>query len=267
MKKLYFSLGLALASFVSNAQTTLSTAVDFTVTDVDGNTHNLFDYLDAGKHVVIDFFFTTCGPCQEYAPEVNQAYEDFGCNTGDVIFIGMDTGDDTQAVQNFDQTYGAHYPAISGTDGGGNAVCSNYGISAYPTVILIAPNRDIISQDIWPPTTSAITSLLNNNGVQTASCASTSIDDNVTAAITSTYPNPASDMINVSFSLEEASDVQFEIYDVLGQVVVSTNVSQFNAGKNQLTIDTSMLSAGNYFIRITANGNTYAPQKLMIVNQ
>ena len=33
------------------AQTSLTTAVDFTVTDVHGNTHNLFTYLDDGTEI------------------------------------------------------------------------------------------------------------------------------------------------------------------------------------------------------------------------
>ena len=30
---------------------------DFTTTDLDGNKHNLYTYLDAGKHVVVTFLF------------------------------------------------------------------------------------------------------------------------------------------------------------------------------------------------------------------
>ncbi len=32
---------------------------DFTITDSDGVTHNLYDELDAGNTVLIDLFFTT----------------------------------------------------------------------------------------------------------------------------------------------------------------------------------------------------------------
>ena len=32
---------------------------DFTITDSDGNTWNLYDELDAGKTVFLDLFFTT----------------------------------------------------------------------------------------------------------------------------------------------------------------------------------------------------------------
>ena len=41
------------------AQTTLDTAVNFSVKDVMGNTHELFDILEEDKIVVIDFFSAT----------------------------------------------------------------------------------------------------------------------------------------------------------------------------------------------------------------
>lgn len=43
----------------SSAQTNLTQAVDFTVTDTEGHTWNLFDELADGKYVLVDFFFTT----------------------------------------------------------------------------------------------------------------------------------------------------------------------------------------------------------------
>jgi len=44
----------------SQAQISLTEAVDFTVTDVEGVTWNLFDVLDnQGKYVVIDFWYST----------------------------------------------------------------------------------------------------------------------------------------------------------------------------------------------------------------
>jgi hypothetical protein len=34
-------------------------AEDFTITDIDGVEHNLFNYLDQGKYVYLDFYLTT----------------------------------------------------------------------------------------------------------------------------------------------------------------------------------------------------------------
>ena len=58
MKKILLFVGLFMAT-IGYSQTNLTTAVDFTVTDFNGNEFNLFEILDGGQHVVIDFFGTT----------------------------------------------------------------------------------------------------------------------------------------------------------------------------------------------------------------
>ena len=57
MRKILLFVGLLIAT-ISYSQTPLTTAVDFTGTDFNGNEFNLFEILDAGQHVVIDFFGT-----------------------------------------------------------------------------------------------------------------------------------------------------------------------------------------------------------------
>ena len=74
MKKfLSFAFALLLSIGVS-AQTTLTEAVNFTSTAHNGEEIDLFEILDGGQYVLIDFFFSTCGPCKEYAPRIVDAY-------------------------------------------------------------------------------------------------------------------------------------------------------------------------------------------------
>jgi PKD repeat protein len=157
MKRYLFLICFVLSLQSGIGQTPLTTAVDFTAPDIHGNTHNLFSYLDAGKYVVLDFYFTTCPSCQGATPTINQTYIDFGCNTGNVIVIGINTGNTPAQVALYETTYGATYPSIAGTDGG-TIITDNYQVGAFPTIILIAPNRDIVEQDIWPvdPLTSVV---------------------------------------------------------------------------------------------------------------
>jgi PKD repeat protein len=112
---------------------------------------------------------------------LSEAYELFGCNTADLFVISVNDGDtDAECIQ-FDQTYGIEFPCISGVEGGGTAINNTYGINAYPTYILIAPNHDIVEQDMWP--ISSVQTFINyfqSNGLQQSECGGT-----LTAAFTS----------------------------------------------------------------------------------
>jgi hypothetical protein len=58
MKKLLFAIIGSFITLSINAQTLLDTALNFSVKDTYGNTLMLYDILDEGKIVVIDFFST-----------------------------------------------------------------------------------------------------------------------------------------------------------------------------------------------------------------
>ena len=50
-------------------------APNLELTDLNGVTHNLYDYLDEGKSVLLDFFIVNCTPCQEGAGYLDAFYE------------------------------------------------------------------------------------------------------------------------------------------------------------------------------------------------
>ena len=59
MRKFTLMVALFFATVFAFSQTSLSEAVDFTGTDIYGEEFNLFEILDGGQYVVIDFFQTT----------------------------------------------------------------------------------------------------------------------------------------------------------------------------------------------------------------
>ena len=183
MKKL-FTLILALAfGFGLKAQCPLTQAVDFTATDVHGTEVHLFDILDGGQYVLIDFFFTTCGPCQQATPKVVESYYSMGCNMHDVFYMEIATGDSDAACLNWVNTYGVEYPTISG-QAGGTGICSQYGIGQYPTVILIMPDHQIVIQDLWPINNAqTVINQLEAHGLQQHDCNAPSYDPQVSITI------------------------------------------------------------------------------------
>ena len=245
----------------AKAQTTLTTASDFTATDTDGNSFNLFSVLNSGKYVCLDFFFTTCGPCQQTCPFFKETFTNYGCNTQDIVFLSIDNGNTDAEVDAYEVTFlggNAGYSAISGTQGGGNTICSAYGIGAFPTYILIAPNKQIIETDMWPITNAAsFDTFINAHSLVQKSCLSASIEEVAAPVSISFYPNPAINNVIIKTSNNEKMN-NVKIYDVLGKLLIN----QFINNEERYGLNVSELEKGIYYLEITTENNISLVKKM-----
>jgi len=161
MKKNLLIAIVALFSF-SNAQAQLpdgSLAPDWTLTDLNGTSHNLYTYLDNGYTVFIDFSATWCGPCWGYhiSGALENLYVDHGpagmpnvspTTTDDVMVFFIEGDESTLAAlqggagSQGDWITGTPYPILP-TYAGTNStqVTSDYEIGYWPTVYKICPDR------------------------------------------------------------------------------------------------------------------------------
>jgi len=90
--------------------------------------------------------------------------------------MSISTSDTDAACIAFDELYGIEFPCISGVEGGGDAICNTYGINAYPTYIMIAPDHSIVEQDMWPiPNTAEFISYFESNGLEQTECSTSSV--------------------------------------------------------------------------------------------
>ena len=76
------------------------------------------------------------------------------------------------------------------------------------------------------------------------------------------YPNPAQNSANVDFTLENASDVTFELTDLSGKSVYSIS-EKMSAGDNSIVVPTDALSNGVYMYTFS-NGNAIVTKKLVV---
>ena len=240
------------------SQTTLDTAVNFHVKTIDGDPIFLFDLLDnENKIVVIDFFSTSCGPCQMYAPEFQSSYDDFGENAGNVYFMSINWGSNNQAVREFDSTYNLTFPSVSGTQGGGNGVFTNYNILSYPTVIVIVPEEHlIVNQEIVPPVHDSI-----NNAVIAAGGLPVGLKEkNSSTSELTIFPNPVRDKTTIKLHLQNKSQVLLSIFDLLGRAKGSLLQKTYSAGDVSIPIDLNYLKDGIYFVNISYGNRTLTRQ-------
>lgn len=243
MKKTLFLLIAISLGLWLKAQCPLSTAVDFTATDCHGTEVHLFDILDGGQYVLIDFFFYNCSACNTTAPMMARSYEAFGCNQHDVFYMEISDRDSDAVCQNWTTNYGIDYPTISGS-AGGTAITSQYAIAAWPTVILIAPDHSIVIHDLWPINNAqSVITALENYGIQQHDCNGGMSVEESNSSIT-LFPNPA----NESLTLKGMDLCTVSVYNALGQMM-----DEFKANGNVLNINTTSYENGVYFIKAGKN--------------
>tara|TARA_B110000977_G_scaffold200955_1_gene293325 strand:- start:870 stop:2345 length:1476 start_codon:yes stop_codon:yes gene_type:complete len=147
MNKILFSLILVLGAYSASAQLVDgSIAPDFTITDIDGNTHNLYDILDEGKPVLLDLFATWRGPCWNFAEtgvfdEFDAIYGADGTNS--VFTVAVEADPTTSEGELMTSSFGDWTQLINYTLANDDNIADAYNLAFYPTIYLICPNRTV----------------------------------------------------------------------------------------------------------------------------
>jgi len=234
---------------------------DFTVTDTDGNSHNLYSILNQGKYVYIDFFATNCGTCMTKTPIFNAFYDKYGCNQGDVycLSITVRTADDDITVENFEQQYGGntnHAPAVS-ADGNAISVKNDFGIMSYPVFCMISPDGKLLYENITPiqDVNDFASTFPNGFNPPVMSCSS-SLSNVIANPELKIYPNPVDDVLHID--LKQKQNITITILHLSGQLLYFKHID--NQGHTTITPN---LKPGVYLINIVSDSYIYS-RKLII---
>jgi len=101
-------------AFLSLAQNRPTDAVDFTISDTEGNYYNLFEQFEQGKVVVLYFFSTSCGSCYLEAPVLDTVYENYGLGEQDVLVWGIAyPGATDEQIDIFQDSTNVRFPCLS----------------------------------------------------------------------------------------------------------------------------------------------------------
>jgi peroxiredoxin len=104
-------------------------APNFQLYDMDGNLHELKDYL--GKPVVVNFWGSFCPPCVRELPLIQEKYEDY--MESELVVLGVNIGESMVAIQHFLSDKHVTFPILLDKD----IVRRQYGVKDYPTTFFI----------------------------------------------------------------------------------------------------------------------------------
>lgn len=248
-KKLLAFLTILLTGIFVKAQTT---ATDFTVNDCGGTSRHLFAELDAGKVIVlvmVDPCSSCIGPAKS-ALAISKTFET--TNPGKVVYYLTDDFGNTSCAT---LTSWASTNAITGVPIISDEIVTqaNYGGAAMPkTVVIAGTNHKIYFNQNNGLNATNFTAAINN------AIATSGVKESVQSDFKmSIYPNPANDQLTVNYQLNNASEISFDIYNLLGTKVKSYASFKQNAGFHlESQFDTESLNNGIYFFKINAGENS-----------
>jgi peroxiredoxin len=123
-------------------------APDFPATTPDGKTVHLSDY--KGKPIVIDFWATWCGPCQQSMPHLNKVYKQV--KDKDVVVLAVCVADTKEAYDKWVTTNKTTYDFPTAYDPAGrdvkNSSIALYHVSGIPTQFVIDKDGKIAASTV-----------------------------------------------------------------------------------------------------------------------
>lgn len=128
-----------------NTDSNLKPAIDFELSDLEGNTVKLSDY--KGKVVFVNFWATWCPPCKKEMPEFNEASKEFEKN-GDAILLAVNltTGgaqrETEERVRKFIDENGYTMKVLLDKTG---KVADQYKIYSIPTTYVIDKDGNVFT--------------------------------------------------------------------------------------------------------------------------
>jgi hypothetical protein len=75
-----------------------------------------------------------------------------------------------------------------------------------------------------------------------------------TFAIGQNFPNPAVDVTRINYSLDEAAEVNFEVYDISGKLIMNEYQGNLPAGNHFMEVNVSDLASGVYQYDVIVDG-------------
>jgi peroxiredoxin len=119
-------------------------APDFSLPDLDGNTHTLSEY--KGKVVFLNLWTTWCPPCRMEMPAMERLYRHLRHRDFVLLAVSADEGG-RDAVAPFVEELGLTFPVLLDPEG---KLSPRYGVTGYPETFVIDRDGKVVNHTVGP---------------------------------------------------------------------------------------------------------------------
>ena len=133
---------------------------------------------------------------------------------------------------------------------GGGSICASLDVNGAPFIAVGPVLCSILDlfRDVDTNDEQAMQNALDHMEAGLA----TSIENDAPVSITSAWPNPTRDVLNIGLYLVNDQNIAISVIDITGKEVLVPRTSTIGAGTSQVTLDVNTLSAGTYMVRLVS---------------
>jgi len=224
-------------------------APDFSLTNTSGVTYNLYEQLNSGKVVVLDFFSISCLTCQEGIPFLDSIYQAHNSGEGALTVWGIESQEGTEEeIIQFMIDYGGTFNGFA-TIGHEEILAEDmYDITYTPQYVVVCTDgmmKKVPKSNIIP--------VINH-------CFTSSLPTIYETATPEVKIFTTLSEISISHNFSENEKIQVELFDILGRKHFQGEFS----GTNEIVIERKNLPAGIYFIRLQDSNKNIASEKFQL---
>ena len=145
---------------------------------------------------------------------------------------------------------------------GGGSICASLDVNGAPFIAVgpvICRILDLFRNDYMSNPQAMLDEMEN-----TGSGLAMAIENDSPAIIMGTWPNPTSDVLNMSIYLAGDQNITISVIDISGKEVLAPRTSPLGSGANQTTLDVNALAPGTYMVRINTANSTVTERFMKI---